>query len=135
MYKIFLKSCFVFVILCLLLGPVFSFADTTIDLSTKGEGISVPCPKAGCGWDDLMDLINKVLNFILFKLAIPIAAIMFCYAGFLMITAGDESAGARNKAKSIAGGVVMGLIFAAAAWLIVHLVLDTLGYDGSWIGF
>jgi hypothetical protein len=105
-----------------------------LDLSTKGEGLSVACPKTGCGFKELIDLVNKVLNFILFKLAIPIGAIMFCYAGFLLITSGGDTE-ARGTAKKIALGVVKGLVFAAAAWLIVHLILDTLGYDGSWIGF
>lgn len=104
------------------------------DLSTKGEGLSVACPKTGCGFNELIALVNKVLNFILFYLVIPIAAIMFCYAGFLMVTSGGSDE-ARRKAKSIFFGVVIGLVFAAASWLIVHLVLDTLGYDGSWIGF
>jgi hypothetical protein len=51
-----------------------------------------------CSWNDLISLINNVLNFILFKLAIPIGAIMFCYAGFLLITSGGDTE-ARGTAK------------------------------------
>jgi len=82
-----------------------------------------------------MALINNVINFILYFMAIPIAAIMFAYAGFLMVTAGGEAAGARTKAKSIFTNAVIGLVLAAACWLIIKLVLNVVGYNGAWIGF
>jgi len=88
-----------------------------------------------CGYDEFLALISRVIKFILFDLAIPIAAIMFFYAGFLMITAGGESAGARSKAKSIFTNTLIGLALAAGAWVIIHTLLAILGYDGSWIGF
>jgi len=153
MYKNFLKSFLSIILTLTIFIPPVSFADTINDASNSSFSGLIPCGvekftaqttinnvvyEAGqtkpCGWNDLISLINKVLNFILFKLAIPIGAIMFCYAGFLLITSGGDTE-ARGTAKKIALGVVKGLVFAAAAWLIVHLILDTLGYDGSWIGF
>jgi hypothetical protein len=89
-----------------------------------------------CDFAALMKLINNVINFILFAMAIPVAAIMFAYAGFLLVTAGGEAAGARTKAKNIFINVVIGLILALAAWLIVKLILSTLGYtDAASFGF
>ena len=64
----------------------------------------------------------------------PIAAIMFTYAGFLLITAGGETASARTKAKNILLHTIGGLVVAVAAWLIIHTILSILGYSGSWIG-
>lgn len=87
-----------------------------------------------CTFKDLLTLINTVINFILFKLAIPIAAIMFCYVGFLMVTSGGSSE-SRDVAKRVGGNVVKGLILAAASYIIVKAVLVALGFDGSWIGF
>jgi hypothetical protein len=96
----------------------------------------VPCGRAGggaaCDWNGLMALINGIINFVLFKLAIPVAAIMFAYAGFLMVTAGGGEG--KTKAKEIFGNAVFGLLMAAAAWLIISTVLSILGYDGAWIG-
>ncbi len=91
--------------------------------------------KNPCDFKYFLKLVNNVVRFILFKLAVPLAAIMFCYAGFLLLTAGGESAHAKEKAKKILWGAVKGLVLAAAAWLIISLILTTLGYDGSWIGF
>ncbi|OGI85751.1 hypothetical protein A3A01_00160 [Candidatus Nomurabacteria bacterium RIFCSPLOWO2_01_FULL_39_17] len=113
--------------------PVFSFA-----AQIPPEGGLVQCGKgneAPCTFDDIMDLVNTIINFILGNLVIPIAAIMFAYAGFLLVTAGREAASARTKAKTIFTNTLIGLIIAAACWLIIKTVLSILGYDGAWIGF
>ena len=88
-----------------------------------------------CDFNALMALVNKVINFILYYMAIPIAAMMFAFAGFLMVTAGGEAVGARTKAKNIFTNTLIGLILAAACWLIIKLILSILGYNGTWIGF
>ncbi len=112
--------------------------------TTSGWKGLVPCnntPVEGkipdkelCGFKALMTLINNIINFILFRLAVPIAAIMCAYAGILMLTAGGESAGNRTKAKGVFTNALLGLVIAAGAWLIVKTLLTILGYDGSWIG-
>lgn len=81
-----------------------------------------------------MTLFNKVIRFILFDIVVPIAAIMFAYAGFLLVTSGGSSE-ARTKANTIFTNTVWGLVIAVAAWLIIRTILSTLGYDGAWIGF
>ena len=105
--------------------PVFSFA-----------GGLVPDCRTECGWTEILTLVNNVIEFILTKMVIPIAAIMFAYAGFLMLTGGGEAAHARTKAKNIFTNAVIGLLFAVAATLIVKAVLSILGYtEGTWILF
>jgi len=99
---------------------------TAVDASGK---ITNPCEANGIKY--LMDMINTVINFILVYLAVPIAAIMFAYAGFLLVFSGGESS-KRTKAKDIFINVALGLVFVAAAWLIVHTVLSIVGYDQTW---
>ena len=113
---------------------------TTINNTTTGE--LIPCgTKAALaddnpnndvceglnGWNNLMTLVNNVVNFVLFKLALPIAAIMFVYAGFELVTSGGSSE-KKSKAKKIFTNVAIGLILAAAAWLIVNTILVLLEY-------
>ena len=87
----------------------------------------VPCSTGDdCTFESLILLINNVLKFIFTKLAVPIAAIMFVYAGFLLVTA--QGGEAKGKAKTIFTNTVLGLVLAAGAYLIVKLVLVTLGY-------
>ena len=105
--------------------PVFSFA----------AGGLVPCNGADCDFTQFMNLVNTVIRFILFNLAVPIAAIMFVYAGFLMIVPGSESSSKKTKGKEIFWNAFIGLVLAAAAWLIIRTILAILGYQGAWIGF
>ena len=80
-----------------------------------------------------MTLVNNVINYVFIVLAVPIAAIMFAYAGVLMVTsAGSKES--RDKAKSIFFNVALGLFFIGACWLLVHVLLNIVGFDGSWIG-
>ncbi|MBU0611821.1 hypothetical protein KKA39_02210 [Patescibacteria group bacterium] len=94
-------------------------------------GLVPDCPEAGCGFNELICLINNVIQFILFRMAVPIAAIMFAYAGILLLFSGGDTS-KRSKAKSIFTNVAIGLIIAIAAWLIVETILTLLGYDQSW---
>ena len=140
MQKIKKFTIFVFT-LAILVAPVFSSFAQTIDkdIPDKDTGL-VPCGHATngvitnpCSFGDLMTLINEGIKFILFKLAIPIAAIMFAYAGFLMVPSGGSTE-ARGRAKKIFSNAVYGIVFAAGAWLIIRTILQILGYKGDWIG-
>ncbi len=95
--------------------------------------VKIADPKDACNFDDVMYLINNIINWILLGLALPIAGIMFAYAGFTLITAGGDNAGARTKAKGIFFSAAIGLILAFTAYLIIVFVLKALGYDASWI--
>ncbi|MDR3519573.1 MAG: hypothetical protein P4L63_01640 [Candidatus Pacebacteria bacterium] len=131
------KYLIIFSVFLILIVPALSFAQ-------GAPSVLVPCnntpdPVTGviaqpCNFNALMVLVNNVINFLLYGMVIPIAAIMFAYAGFELVTAGGESAHARTKAKSIFTNAVIGLVIAIACWLIVHSLLIILGYDGSWIG-
>ena len=107
---------------------------SNVDISTTGSNLIAPCPdkQKGCGFRELLATVDLAIKFIL-KLSIYIAAIMFCYAGFLLVTAGAESSEALAKAKKIALGVVKGIFCIAACYLIIRLILSILGYHD--IGF
>lgn len=108
--------------------------DKSSNTSTKTDNTGLVTCRENCGWNDLLATINKVVNFVIFRLVIPIAAIMFAYAGFELIASGGSSE-KKEKAKGVFINVVIGIVFAAAAWLIIHTISSILGYNGSWIGF
>lgn len=113
-------------------------ASTTPNLVPCGKYATAPGRTAGgvaykagevvpCEFNDFMKLIDNIINFILKFMAIPIAAIMFAYAGFLMVTSGGSTE-SRGKAKNIATNTVFGLVIVAGAWLIVKTLLSIMGY-------
>mgnify|MGYP003521037636 FL=1 len=115
----------------LIFSFVFAFSTLLYPAFTSAEPL-IPCdggPTNGCDFDDLMALINTVIDFLIFDLALPIAAVVIAYAGFLFLTSGDDS-GKRTKAKKMLVNIVIGLVLALASWLIVQTILLSLGYDG-----
>lgn len=115
-----------FVLYILLLTPGIIFGAPLVPCATEAN----PEP---CEFKHVIVLVNNLVNFI-FLIAVPIAAIIFAWAGAKLIFAGGNE-GEMQKAKAIFWDVVLGLVFIAASWLIVHVVLTLLGYQGEWFGF
>lgn len=75
-----------------------------------------------CTFDYLVTLAQKVIDFLIFKIASPLAAVMFAYAGFLYVTnAGNE--GKVKEAHEIFLYVFWGFVVCLAAWLTVNMIL------------
>ncbi len=129
------KALIIILPLFILILPMVSFAGGLVppcEMETNvPKGIA---PQCVWGFTQFMGLVNNVISFVLFKLLIPIAAIVIAYAGFLFLTSMGNP-GKRTKAKELFLNVVIGLLIAVGAWLIIRTVLTLLGYDGAWIGF
>jgi hypothetical protein len=145
--KFFFKSFLIISLLGFLsLNPYLAHAqlvDESTSSTSRSLGGLVPCGNDKdaegniinpCDFDYFLFMINKIINFILTVLAIPLAAVAFAYAGFLLLFSGGQ-ASQRQKAKTIFWNTAIGLIIIAACWLIISTILSVLGYDGAWIGF
>lgn len=86
-----------------------------------------------CSFEKLLLLVNKVINFLIFVIGVPIVALTFAYAGFVLVTSGGNSA-KKGEAKTIIGKGITGLIIMLAAWLLIRTVLLVLGYEGPLLG-
>ncbi len=84
-----------------------------------------------CGFSHLMIMINGIINFLLFSVAIPLAAILFAWAGFMFMMAGGNE-GKISKAKEIFGAVLTGLLIAFMAWIIIQTLIVAAGLDPSY---
>ena len=89
-----------------------------------GNGDQEPCTS----FSQFLALINNLINFTLTRLALPIAAIMFAYAGFKLVTSGGSEE-ARSSAKRIFTNTAIGLVLAAGAWLVIKTLLWIAGYQ------
>ena len=123
------KLLFVIVIFGTLAAPALTIAaESTLVFCNKtvdANGLFVG-PK--CGWPELMDLVNRGIKYIIL-LSVPIAAIAFAYAGFLIMSAGGN-AGQVKRAREIFQDVLVGLFFILAAWAIVNTILTALTGGG-----
>lgn len=92
------------------------------------SGPLVPCGGPDCDFNQLIKLIKNVINFLLFVIAAPLAAIVFAYAGFLFLTSrGNEQQ--ISQAKQIFWSVLIGFVIAFGAWLIVDAITSALLKD------
>jgi len=113
-------------------APLIVFVFFSVPLLV-GAGVVPACAGSTCHFSDLVQLVKKVLDYIL-AITAPIAAIMFAYAGFLYLTSQDNP-GKRTKANSIFVNVGIGIFFVVGAWLIVKAVLVGLKADSGLLNF
>lgn len=85
---------------------------------------------ATCGFKELLAMIPKVTDFIFYYLAIPFFAVIFAYAGILLLTSGGN-AEAASKAKGMFLNALIGFVIALCAWIIIKYIMLTLGFDAS----
>lgn len=77
-----------------------------------------------CGYEDLLGLINRVINWII-VIAVPVAAGVFAWAG-LNVMLNSDNPGKRSEGIKMMRQVFVGLVFILAAWLIVGTILNAL---------
>lgn len=117
-------------------GPIIAVAagecpDSLIPCGCDTDSSKTVDPNEQCTFDHFIILAQNVINFLIFKIAAPLAAVMFAYAGFLYLTnRGNESQ--VKQAHDVFTYVLIGLVLALAAWLIVNLIV-TFFLDPSFI--
>lgn len=110
------------------------FVWVTLPAIAYAQGL-VPCQGAAdCNICTFGELIQKIINFAI-GLSIPLAALLFAYAGWLYLS-NREDPGRIEKARKIFTTVFIGFAIAIAGWLVVQTILKTLapGYE-SWTEF
>lgn len=114
-------------VLCVFILPVFVFAQGGAPTVSEGGGgiLNDICINGDkCNFEDLMRLITNVINFLIY-LSIPIAAIAFAWAGWILVTSGGSES-KKEQAKEIFTKVAIGFIFVLSAWLIVRFITTAL---------
>ena len=112
----FSKFATVLMAVVLLVSPLLALAQAPLL-----EGV---CRGYDCTFCHLFVLLHKVIIFLIYTLAMPIAALLFAWAGILYITAAGNT-GQIGRAKKIFGDVLLGLLVAISAALVIDLILRT----------
>lgn len=83
------------------------------------QGLAPTCD-TDCKFQDLIDFGTRIIDFLI-RIGVPIAIILFSYAGFLYLTSGAKPA-QRSQANSIFVSVFIGFVIMLSAWLLVNFV-------------
>lgn len=99
---------------------------------SSGSGASnplVPCNGIDCQACKLATLGQNIINFLV-GLSIPLAAVMFAYAGFIYFSSSviDKI----EKAKKIFTSVLIGFAIVIGGYLIVETILHTILNESYW---
>lgn len=113
----------------LLITPFLAFGGTNNTVTNTTTGLVV-CSGPDCDFNKFILQIQTVINFLIFSIAAPLAAIMFAYAGFLYVTNGGNESKIK-EAHEIFWNVFIGLVIALAAWLTVNFILAFFLGSGS----
>ena len=108
-------------------GAVTAGGATASVTSALDPGYLIVCGRSTpdshpCTVDDFFVLARRVMNLI-FYLTIPVVFYVCAYAGWLYMSATDDSAKI-TKAKKMFKGVIIGFLFVCGAWLIVFTIVD-----------
>lgn len=97
--------------LAVFLLPVFAWAQ-----------VGIPCDGPDCGFDDLIILANNIIKFLMFSVAVPLAAIGFMYTGGrLVVMQSKESEW--EKAKTGFADIAIGFGIMLGAYVLIKTLL------------
>ena len=89
----------------------------------------VPCgPGVGpdCKFCHLLILVEKVIDFALYNIAIPLVVVFIVWGGLTIMTAGDSPEKVSQGRKMIQSAII-GVFIALGAWMIINMVLNAVG--------
>ncbi|PIU99668.1 MAG: hypothetical protein COY22_01245 [Candidatus Tagabacteria bacterium CG_4_10_14_0_2_um_filter_40_13] len=115
---------FIFLSVIATMAPLIAFAaiGVTYPLVPCG-GASQPACSVACFYV----MIDRIINFILYAIAMPLSATALMVAGIYLVAGGSEKA--ITTGKAIFKFTLIGLFIAFGAWLIVDLILGNLLQD------
>lgn len=89
----------------------------------KGAGTKDDPAALDCDFVEAIAMINTLINWLI-MIAMPLAAVAFAYAGWLRISAGDNSSQI-TKSNHVFVSVGIGFMVILSGWLVFKLIADT----------
>lgn len=77
-----------------------------------------------CDYASLVVLVKMLIQYMI-VLSTILAAVIFAYIGFILLTSGGDP-GAMTRAKAMFSKVLKGYLWILFAWLIVYTIANTL---------
>lgn len=85
-----------------------------------------------CQLCHLFVLLDNIVDFVLFKIVLPLATLLLVIGGILFIFSAENPENV-TKGRAILTSVVIGLIIIFAAWLIINSFVMLIGVS-EWTG-
>lgn len=80
------------------------------------------CSGTDCEFNDLIDLANTIINFLIYDVAVPLAALGFMYAGARMVISQNKPA-EWTKTKEMMSNIGYGFAIMLGSFVLIKFVL------------
>ncbi|MCK9344927.1 MAG: hypothetical protein M0P64_02230 [Candidatus Pacebacteria bacterium] len=84
--------------------------------------VGIPCNGPDCTFDSLIQLVNNIIKFLMFGVAVPLAAIGFMFVGAKMVLSSNKES-AKTEAKESFGNIVKGFLIMLGAYVVVKTIV------------
>jgi len=117
---------FVFILLLFSPAPVAAapWNESIVTCSGAQDAVVNGVQQRACTICDIAKVAQRILNLGIF-VAVFLSAILFAWAGILLLTYAANPAG-KDKAKTLFGNVLIGLLIILAAWLVIDTLMKVL---------
>lgn len=84
--------------------------------------VGIPCEGPDCGFDDLIILANNIIKFLMFSVAVPLAAIGFMWTGGRLIVMQSKES-EWEKAKTGFADIAIGFGIMLGSYVLIKTLL------------
>lgn len=116
--------------LAVLIVPTMAFGASLIPCGQPANtpniivgGVSYPTTNE-CGFNDLIILANAIISFLMYDVAVPLAALGIMWAGGKLVVSQNKES-AWSEARGSFGDIGMGFLIMLGAFVLIKLVLFT----------
>lgn len=81
------------------------------------------CSGTDCGFEDLLQLVNNVVKFLLYDISIPLVALGLMYAGGNLVLSQNKEK-AKTEAKEMLNHIAIGFGLMLGTFLVVKFILS-----------
>ena len=106
----------------LVLTPFFIFFIPIVSFSA---GLITCVDIDNCRFNDIISTVQNIINFLAIYISVPVATIMFAWAGGTYLFAGGNESRIK-KAHNIFINVLVGFLIVISAWLIINTIANAL---------
>lgn len=86
------------------------------------DGLVPDCGESGCGYNDVIQLIQNLINWMIWmSIILATASIVYIGVKYLLAGSGD----AKSEAKKMLWNVAKGMFWVLAGWLVINTILTT----------
>lgn len=100
---------------------ILSFTVIVLPLVTYAQ-VGIPCNGPDCQFKDLITLANNIVKFLMYSVAVPLAALGFVFSGAKLILNQDKE-GAWSETKESFWNIGKGFAIMLGAYVLIKAIL------------